>query len=75
MVRDLHDTATGMRKMTSVYQHHQEVLEQQVLNTLQEYSGIIHTLPVLVKLHGEAMEAYNSSKEKDSVSYNAMLLK
>ena len=59
--------------MTSVYQHHQEVLEQQVLNTLQEYSGIIHTLPVLVKLHEEAMEAYNSSKEKDSVSYIAML--
>ena len=53
--------------MTSVHQHHQDALEHWVVETLQEYVGIIHTLPMLVKLHEEAMEAFNSSREKDSV--------
>ena len=38
------------------------------METLQEYSGVINTLPGLVRLHEEAMEYYNSSKTKDSVS-------
>ena len=56
-----------MRQMTSVHQHHQDALEHWVVETLQEYVGIIHTLPMLVKLHEEAMETFNSSREKDSV--------
>ena len=67
MMKDIHDIASRMRQMTSVHQHHQDALEHWVVETLQEYVGIIHTLPMLVKLHEEAMEAFNSSREKDSV--------
>ena len=47
-------------------------MERKVLDTLKEYSGIIHTLPILVRLHEDAMETYNTSKEKDSVSGYSM---
>ncbi len=67
MVKDLHDVATGMRRTRTVYQTHHDSMQQSVVDMLKEYSGIIHTLPILVRLHEEAMEAYNTSKEKDSV--------
>lgn len=67
MVRDLHDVATGMRRSKAVFQSHHEAMEQTVVDMMKEYSGIIHTLPILVRLHEEAMEVYNTSKEKDSV--------
>ena len=70
MMKDIHDIASKMRQMTSVHQHHQDALEHWVVETLQEYVGIIHTLPVLVKLHEEGMEIFNSSREKDSVREN-----
>ncbi len=68
MTRDLHDVAGGMRQLTQLGLEHLETVDAQVVDVLRDYSGIIHTLPVLVKLHEEAMEIFNSSKEKDSVS-------
>ena len=67
MARDLHDIAGSMRQVTELGLEHQETVEAQVVDILRDYSGIIHTLPVLVKLHEEAMELFNASKEKDSV--------
>ena len=58
-----------MRKFKPLLHVHQEAMERQVKDTLDDYSGIIHTLPMLVKLHEEAMEVFNSSREKDSVSH------
>lgn len=68
MTRDLYDMAGSMRQLTELGLTHQETVETKVVDTLRDYSGIIHTLPVLVKLHEEAMEIFNASKEKDSVS-------
>ena len=68
MTRDLHDIAGSMRQVTQLGLEHQEAVEAQVVDVLRDYSGIIHTLPVLVKLHEEAMEIFNASKEKDSVN-------
>ena len=67
MVKDLHDLATDVRHTSHTYSRYQTGLERVVLSTLEDYSGIIHTLPILVKLHEDAMEAFNYSKEKDSV--------
>ena len=67
MAQDLHSIAGNLRQVSQLGQEHQETLEKQVLDVLREYSGIIHTLPVLVKLHEEAMEMFDASKEKDSV--------
>ena len=68
MVGELLDLASGMQRTSRVFQDHQEAMESQVMETLQEYSGVINTLPGLVRLHEEAMEYYESSKNKDSVS-------
>ena len=69
MAGNLHDVAGRLRKFRPLLQAHQEAMERQVQDTLEDYSGIIHTLPMLVKLHEEAMEVFNASREKDSVSY------
>lgn len=58
-----------MRKFKPLLHAHQESMGRQVVDTLDDYSGIIHTLPMLVKMHEEAMDVFNSSREKDSVSY------
>ena len=68
MLKNLYDIANGMKRTNYVHQKHQEAMESKIMDALREYSGIIHTLPVLVKLHEEAMELYNASKERDSVS-------
>ena len=60
-----------MRKFKPLLHAHQESMGRQVKDTLDDYSGIIHTLPMLVKMHEEAMDVFNSSREKDSVSYLA----
>jgi len=68
MCKDLYDIAGGMRGLSKLGQEHREAVDKDVADTLREYSSIIHTLPVLVKLHEEAMELFKTSKEKDSVS-------
>ena len=68
MMRDLRDIASGIRQTGTVYQSYQNSMELMVMDTLKEYSGVVHTLPILVRLHEEAMETYNASREKDSVS-------
>ena len=68
MLCELLDLASGIQRTSQVFQAHQEAMEAQVMETLQEYSGVLNTLPGLVRLHEEAMEYYNSSKSKDSVS-------
>ena len=50
-----------------MFHTHQEAMESEVMESLQEFLGAINTLPGLVRLHEEAMEYYNSSKTKDSV--------
>ena len=70
MTKELHDIAGGIRTLSQFGQRHQDNLDEEVVDTFREYSGIIHTLPVLVKLHEEAMEIYNASKEKDTVSFH-----
>ena len=62
-----HDLGSRIRQTSLRYKRHQEQLQQGVIEGLEEYSGIMHTLPVLVKLHEEAMGAYNDSKQKGSV--------
>jgi hypothetical protein len=66
MLSQLLELASGLQKMWRVFQSHQDSMETEVMETLQEYSGVINTLPGLVRLHEEAMEYYNSSKTKDS---------
>ena len=68
MLSQLLDLTSGLQKMWRVFQTHRESMESEVMESLQEYSGVINTLPGLVRLHEEAMEYYNSSKTKDSVS-------
>lgn len=68
MLSQILDLASGLQKTSRVFQAHRETMETEVMETLQEYSGVINTLPGLVRLHEEAMEYYNSSKMKDSVS-------
>lgn len=68
MVSELLDLVSGIKKTSRVFQEHQETVEEEVMETLQEYSGVINTLPGLVRLHEEAMDYYNFSKNKDSVS-------
>lgn len=72
MMHDLSDIAGGIKQVSQLSSDYQGALETQVVDVLRDYSGIIHTLPVLVKLHEEAMEIYNASKEKDSVSSNTI---
>ena len=67
MIQDLHTVAGAIRQMSQLGLEHEDFMERQVLDTLRDYSGIIHTLPMLVKLHEEAMDVYDASKEKDSV--------
>ncbi len=68
MCKDLYDIAGGVRGVAKLGQEHQEAVDKDVVDTLRDYSSIIHTLPVLVKLHEEAMEIFKASKDKDSVS-------
>lgn len=74
MAENLHDLGGRMRKFKPLLQRQQEAMDRQVQDTLDDYSGIIHTLPMLVKLHEEAMELFNSSKEKETVSYVGWLV-
>lgn len=67
MAENLHDVAGRLRKFKPLVHSHQEAMDRQVQDMLNDYSGIIHTLPMLVKLHEDAMELFNSSREKDSV--------
>lgn len=60
-----------MRHVAIQHTEHQDKLEVDVIEGLEEYLSIIHTLPVLVKKHEEAMTAFNACKEKGSVNYNA----
>ena len=64
----LHDLGSCIRQTSLKTRRHQESLTKGVIEGLEEYSGIIHTLPVLVKLHEDAMAVYNESKQKGSVS-------
>lgn len=68
MMSELYQVAGGIRKLAGLHQMHQESVERNVLDALSDYVGVIHTLPMLVRLHEDAMEAYNTSKEKDTVS-------
>lgn len=72
MTKDLYDIAGGIRGVSQLGQGHQDRLDKEVVDTFREYSGIIHTLPVLVKLHEEAMDIYNASKAKDTVSFSCV---
>ena len=63
----LHDLGSCMRQTSLRARRYQEQMSKGVIESLEEYSGIIHTLPVLVKLHEEAMAVYNESKQKGSV--------
>ena len=67
MTGDLQDVAGNLRQLSQLSLNHQLAMETRVVDTLRDYTGIIHTLPVLVKLHEEAMDLFNASKEKDSV--------
>lgn len=64
---EIQDIGTRMRQLSTQHISHQEKLELDVIEGFEEYSGIIHTLPVLVKMHEEAMAAYNQCKQKGSV--------
>ena len=68
MVGGLLELVSGIKKASQVFQKHKDAMEGEVMETLQEYSGVINTLPGLVRLHEEAMDYYNFSKNKDSVS-------
>lgn len=68
MTENLHDLGGRMRKFKPFLHAHQESMDRQVKDTLDDYSSIIHTLPMLVKLHEEAMEVFNLSRDKESVS-------
>ena len=67
MIHELQDLSKGMQQTSRAYHTHQEAMESRIMESLQEYSGIINTLPGLVRLHEEAMEYYNFSKNKDTV--------
>ena len=67
MVTELLDLASRIQQTSHVFREHQETMETEVMETLHEYSGVINTFPGLVRLHEEAMEYYNNSKNKDSV--------
>ena len=69
MAENLHDLSGRMRKFKPLVHRHHEAMDRQVQDTLDDYSGIIHTLPMLVKLHEDAMELFNSSREKDTVRF------
>lgn len=66
LVHYLSDVGYGIQDVANVYRDHQERLDQCVVEGLAEYSNIFHTLPDMVKLHEEATEVFNASKEKDS---------
>ena len=68
LTTQMFELGTKMKQIALQHIHHQEMLEHGVIESLDEYSGIIHTLPVLVKLHEEAMSFYNEVKQKGSVS-------
>lgn len=68
LTTQLFELGTKMKQIALEHTHHQEMLEHGVIESLEEYSGIIHTLPVLAKLHEEAMSLYNEVKQKGSVS-------
>ena len=67
VMSQLHDLGSCIRHTSLRVKRHQELLTKGVIEGLEEYSGIVHTLPVLVKLHEDAMAVYNESKQKGSV--------
>jgi hypothetical protein len=66
LLTDVASVAKGIESVAQLCSFQQDMLEQSTVNTLQDYSGILHTVPGIVKLHEDAMKAYNVSKEKDS---------
>lgn len=69
MMKEFYDLAGGMNRLSNLQQTFCDSMERNVLDSLSDYSGIIHTLPILVRLHEDAMEVYDTSKEKDTVIY------
>lgn len=68
LMTEMHELGTKMRQLASLHLEHQESLEVEVIEDLEEYSSIIHTLPVLIKMHEEAMASFNDCRQKGSVS-------
>lgn len=68
VMTQLHDLGSCIRQASKRIRRHKELMTKGVIEGLEEYSGIVHTLPVLVKLHEDAMTVYNESKQKGSVS-------
>ncbi|XP_003384967.1 PREDICTED: uncharacterized protein LOC100640359 [Amphimedon queenslandica] len=66
LMMELHDIGSKMRRLASLHLKHQERLDVEVIEDLEEYSSIIHTLPVLIKMHEEAMASFNECKQKAS---------
>lgn len=66
---EVYNLGSKMRKLVTHHMQYQEKLEANTIEGLEEYSSIVHTLPVLVKLHEEAMASFNESKQKGSVCY------
>ena len=75
---EFYNLGSQMRKLVSQHTEYQDKLEANMVEGLEEYSSIVHTLPVLVKMHEEAMACFNESKHKGSVCsclwYNLLLL-
>ena len=72
VMAQLHDIGSCIRQTSLRVKRHQELLSKGVIEGLEEYSNIVHTLPVMVKLHEDAMAVYNESKHKGSVSNKYM---
>lgn len=66
---EMHEIGSKMRRLASLHLEHQERLDVEVIEDLEEYSSIVHTLPLLIKMHDEAMASFNDCKQKASVSY------
>jgi sorting nexin-9/18/33 len=66
LVSQLHDIGLKIRQLSSEHPHYQENIELDTIEVLEEYTNMIHTLPVLVRMHEEAMSYFNDSKQKGS---------
>ena len=66
---EMHEVGAKMKRLASLHLEHQERLEVEVVEDLEEYSSIVHTLPILIKMHEEAMASFNECKQKASVSF------
>ena len=66
LVGDLVAVGEGIEKTARQFSLQQDILEQSTIDVLQDYSGTLHKIPGIVKLHEDAMKAYQHSKERDS---------